>query len=419
MNRKRLFEEPYQPRNFAKTDVKKVGIIGAGMMGAGIAYVCAEKGIEVTLIDRSLELAQRGKAYSQKVTDRLISKDKMQPNVAENILGLITVSDTLDDLAGSDIVIEAVFEDAKLKAEILCKAASVVDKDIVFASNTSSLPITGLAKSYQNEEKFIGLHFFSPVDRMPLVEIIMGERTNADTLAKAYSFVKQMEKMPIIVNDSRGFFTSRVFALYVNEGIAMLGEGVDPALIESAAKEVGMPVGPLAVADEVSLSLINQIRDQKRNEIVAQGDKYEPHFAEQITDKMEKEFKRAGRAAGGGFYDYPQGEKKRLWSGLRDAFYNEKVLMQNKDIQDRMLFIQCLETIRCLEEDILISVNDANVGSIMGIGFPKYKGGAIQYVNDYGVQAFYNRSLELTEMYGERFTPPVLLEQKQNRNELF
>ncbi len=316
------------------------------------------------------------------------------------------------DLAGCDLIIEAVFEDRELKAKVSSAAQAVVGPDAVIASNTSTLPISGLATAVPDQTKFIGLHFFSPVEKMPLVEIIKGVRTSDETLARGFDFVLQIKKTPIVVNDSRGFFTSRVFGTFTNEGIAMLGEGVSAPMIETEARKAGMPVGPLAISDEVSLSLMSHIREQTAKDLRAEGKTLIEHPAFAVIDLLLKEYKRPGKAAGGGFYDYPATGQKHLWPELKTHFEKADGQISPKDIRDRLLFVQAIETVRCMEEGVLTSTADANVGSIFGIGFAAWTGGALQFINQYGVKDFVARAQYLAEQYGERFTPPALLLEK-------
>jgi len=295
----------------------------------------------------------------------------------------------------------------------------VLGADAVFASNTSTLPITGLATAVAKPEKFIGLHFFSPVDKMPLVEIIRGEQTSDETLARGFDYVMQIKKTPIVVNDSRGFFTSRVFGTFTNEGLAMLGEGVSAAMIENEARKAGMPVGPLAISDEVSMSLMNHIRQQTLSDLAAEGKSIPEHPAFAVIDLMLNEYKRPGKAAGMGFYDYPVGGKKHLWPELKARFEKADAQISQEDVRDRILFIQAIETVRCVEEGVLKSVADANIGSIFGIGFAAWTGGALQFINQYGVKDFVARAQYLAEQYGERFLPPALLLDKAAKGETF
>jgi 3-hydroxyacyl-CoA dehydrogenase/enoyl-CoA hydratase/3-hydroxybutyryl-CoA epimerase len=398
---------------------KKVGVLGAGMMGAGIAYVSAAAGIEVVLKDVSLEAAEKGKNYSAKLLDKKVSRGQMSAEKREAFLALIkpTVSDA--DFAGCDLIIEAVFEDRGLKAKVTAAAEAAALPDAVIASNTSTLPITGLASAIEQQQRFIGLHFFSPVDKMPLVEIICGEKTSDETLARGFDYVMQIKKTPIVVSDSRGFFTSRVFGTFTNEGLAMLGEGVSAAMIETETRKAGMPVGPLAISDEVSMSLQQHIRQQTIKDLAAEGKQMPDHPAYAVIDVMLNEFNRPGKAAGAGFYEYPEGGKKFLWPGLRERFEKADRQISQEDVRDRILFIQALETVRCLEEGVLRSVADANIGSIFGIGFAAWTGGALQFINQYGVQDFVARAQYLAEQYGERFLPPALLLEKAAKGETF
>ena len=408
-----------RPKDIAKSKVSKVAVIGAGMMGAGIAWATASKGIPVVLKDVSQEAADKGKAYSKKLLDKKVSRGQMAQSKADEILGLIHATTDAADFAGCDLVIEAVFENRELKAKVTQEAEKYLAPNALVASNTSTLPITGLAQASANPANFIGLHFFSPVDKMELVEIIKGKDTTPETLARAFDYVLQIGKTPIVVNDSRGFFTSRVFGTYVNEGIAMLGEGVYPWGIEMAAAKAGMPVGPLAVTDEVSLSLCQHIRDQSRADMEAEGKPWQAHPAEAVIDQMLGEYKRAGKAAGAGFYDYPAGGKKQLWPGLAEHYVKPEKQIQFRDMRDRLLFIQAIETVRCFEEGVLESVRDANIGSIFGLGFAPWSGGAIQYINQYGVAQFVERAKVLAKRYGARFNPPQLLLDKAAKGEQF
>jgi 3-hydroxyacyl-CoA dehydrogenase / enoyl-CoA hydratase / 3-hydroxybutyryl-CoA epimerase len=398
-----------RPRDTAKWKASKVGILGAGMMGAGIAWSNATRGVSCVLKDVSMEQAEKGKAYSAKLLEKRVKQGRMAAEQAASTLGLIQPTATASDLAGCDLVIEAVFEKRELKAAVTKEVEPYLAPNGVMASNTSTLPITGLAQAFSDPARFIGLHFFSPVDKMQLVEIIRGEKTSDETLARAYDYVQQIGKLPIVVNDSRGFFTSRVFGTFVNEGIAMLGEGLEPALIENAALSTGMPVGPLAVQDEVALTLSLHVANQTRADLADEGKTYAAHPATAIVERMVNEFKRCGKAAGAGFYEYPDGGKKHLWSELRRLFGKDGAAIPYEDVRDRILYIQSIETLRCLEEKVLESTRDANIGSIFGIGFPGWTGGAIQFVNHVGVKKFAERAEQLRRQYGERFAPPALL----------
>ncbi|WP_252271575.1 3-hydroxyacyl-CoA dehydrogenase NAD-binding domain-containing protein [Pseudomonas subflava] len=408
-----------RPQGIPQYVTKKVGVLGAGMMGAGIAYVSAAAGIEVVLKDVSIEAAEKGKAYSAKLLDKKVSKGHMTADKRDAFLARIKPTASDADLEGCDLIIEAVFEDRNLKAKVNAAAEAAALPDAVVASNTSTLPITGLATAVQKQDKFIGLHFFSPVDKMPLVEIIRGAKTSDETLARGFDYVLQIKKTPIVVEDSRGFFTSRVFGTFTNEGISMLGEGVSAAMIENEARKAGMPVGPLAISDEVSMSLMEHIRQQTVADLAAEGKQIPQHPAFDVIELMLKEYKRPGKAAGGGFYEYPEGGKKRLWPELKARFEKADAQISQEDVRDRILFIQAIETVRCLEEGVLKSVADANIGSIFGIGFAAWTGGALQFINQYGVKDFVARAQYLAEQYGERFLPPALLLEKAAKGEGF
>ena len=400
-----------RPANIAAKKLSKIGILGAGMMGAGIAYSCAVKGISVVLKDVSLEQAERGKNYSRKLLDKQITRGRMTPDKAEAILALIRPSQDMEALSGCEFVIEAVFEDRELKADVTRQCEQVLGADAVFASNTSTLPITGLAQASRQPEQFIGMHFFSPVDKMPLVEIICGQQTSDETLALCYDLTIQLGKTPIVVNDSRGFYTSRVFSTYVKEGVALL-EDAHPASVENAAYLAGFPVGPLAVTDEVSLSLIEKIALQTHQDLHREGKAGKSHPADAILKTM-LELGRSGKAGGAGFYDYPKSAgdkaaKKRLYPELgRFKANNQAIALE--DIKDRLLFIMALETVRCLDEGVLRSVGDGNIGAVFGIGYPKWTGGTLQFINHYGLKAFIERAEQLRLLYGERFEVPPSL----------
>lgn len=408
-----------RPKGPARHETKKVGVLGAGMMGAGIAYVSAAAGIEVVLKDVSIEAAEKGKTYSAGLLDKKVARGHMSAEKRDAFLARIkpTVDDA--DFDGCDLIIEAVFENRELKGKVTAAAEAAALPDAVIASNTSTLPITGLATAVAKPEKFIGLHFFSPVDKMPLVEIIRGEKTSDETLARGFDYVLQIKKTPIVVNDSRGFFTSRVFGTFTNEGIAMLGEGVSAAMIENETRKAGMPVGPLAISDEVSMSLMTHIRNQTAADLKAEGKAMPQHPAFAVIDLMVNEFKRPGKAAGGGFYEYPAGGKKHLWPELKARFEKADRQIPQEDVRDRILFIQAIETVRCVEEGVLLSTADANIGSIFGIGFAAWTGGALQFINQYGLDDFVARARYLAEQYGERFEPPALLLEKAAKGETF
>ncbi len=383
----------------------RVGLLGAGMMGAGIAWAQASRGIATVLKDVSLERAQAGKAYSAKISQGRVDKGRMSAPEQAALLARITATDKASDLQGCDLIIEAVFENRDLKAQVTKEAEPMLAPGGFFASNTSTLPISGLAQASTKPEKFIGIHFFSPVDKMQLVEIIRGKATDDETVARAFDYVQALGKIPIVVNDSRGFFTSRVFGTFVMEGAAMLGEGIPAPVIEHGGMQIGMPVGPLAVMDETSLALSVHVLDQTRADFAAEGKGYVAKPGELLVERLVKEHKRGGRAAGGGFYDYPAGGKKQLWGQLKPLF--EKAPPASgwdiNEVKLRLLYRQAVETARCLSENVLTSVADANVGSIFGIGFPGWTGGAMQFIYGMGVDAFEKRSTELAQRHGDGF----------------
>ncbi len=394
-----------RPKDVPRFKPTKVGLLGAGMMGAGIAYSQASKGIATVLKDVSQEKADLGKSYSAKITQGRVDKGRMTADKQAEILARIQPTAKVDDLQGCDLIIEAVFENRELKARVTKESEPMLAPGGFFASNTSTLPITGLATASSAPEKFIGIHFFSPVDKMQLVEIIRGKQTDDETVARAYDYVQAIGKMPIVVNDSRGFFTSRVFGTFVMEGIAMLGEGIPAAAIENAGIQCGMPVGPLAVIDETSLSLSVHVMDQTQADYAAEGKTYTPSPGEAIARRMVTELGRAGRAAGGGFYEYPaeKGAKKFLWPQLKPLFEKADAQWNITDLKDRLLFRQAVETARCLSENVLTTVHDANIGSIFGIGFPAWTGGAMQFIYGMGIEAFEARAAELAQKFGAGF----------------
>ena len=397
-----------RPKDVPAGKVKKVGILGAGMMGAGIAYVSAKVGIDVVLLDATQENAEKGKTYSQGLLDKAMSRGKATQEKRDALLARILPTTRYEDLKGCDLVIEAVFEDRAIKAECTRKAEAVIAADAVFASNTSTLPITGLAQVSSRPKNFIGLHFFSPVDKMPLVEIIVGEKTSEETLARSFDYVLQIGKTPIVVNDSRGFYTSRVFATYVMEGLAMLAEGVHPRSIEVAGLKAGMPMPPLALQDEVSLGLSLHVSEQTRRDLEAEGKTYPTHPGEAVLHVVAGKHGRMGKKAGKGFYDY-QGKEKSLWPELATLFPLLAEQPSQPELVDRMMFVQANEAARCFEEGVLRSVADANIGSIFGWGFAPHQGGALQFINAMGAQHFVERSRELAKAYGARFEPAAVV----------
>jgi len=420
-----------RPAGFPRRQASRVAVLGAGMMGAGIAYVAARNGIEVMLRDVTLAAAEKGKDSSRTLLDKAVSRGKLTGATRDEVLARITPTESVADLAGCDLVIEAVFENVRLKQQVFAEVEPVVAADALLGSNTSTLPISTLAEGVRRSQDFIGLHFFSPVDKLPLLEIVRGEQTSDEALARALDFAQQIKKTPIVVNDSRGFFTSRVIGTFVNEALAMLGEGVHPASIEQATTQAGYPVGVLQLADELNMELFVKIRNETRDAVEAAGGSLPGHPGEAVVDRM-LELGRPGRLRGAGFYDYDEaGARTGLWPGLATEFPvrgnpAERDLLE---LQERMLFAEAVESVRCLEEGVLGSVADANIGSIMGIGFPPWTGGVLQYINGYrgaartagsdGLPGFLARAEQLTERYGDRFSPPPLLRKKAENGETF
>jgi 3-hydroxyacyl-CoA dehydrogenase/enoyl-CoA hydratase/3-hydroxybutyryl-CoA epimerase len=400
----------------------KMVVLGAGMMGAAIAYVSARAGIEVVLKDVSLEAAERGKAYSVKLVEKAVSRGRSTQEQGDELLARITPSADPADAAGAELVIEAVF--AEIEPHLADGA--------LLGSNTSTLPITGLSEGVSRPEEFIGLHFFSPVDKMPLLEIIKGEKTSEETLYRSLDVAKLIKKTPIVVNDSRGFFTSRVIGTFINEGIAMLTEGIPAPTIEQASSQAGYPAPVLQLSDELNLKLMRKIRVAAKEAADSASSGWDAHPSEQVIDRMLDEFDRPGRLEGRGFYEYADGKRTGLWKGLRDAFppVDDPSSISLRDLEERMLFAEAIESVKCVDEGVIESVADANIGSILGIGFPGWTGGVLQYINGYGSQddsdaggrgpaAFVARARELAERYGERFTPPASLVEKAERGELY
>jgi 3-hydroxyacyl-CoA dehydrogenase / enoyl-CoA hydratase / 3-hydroxybutyryl-CoA epimerase len=405
-----------RPQGIEPWKATKVGVLGAGMMGAGIAYVCAKAGMEVVLKDVAVENAEKGKAYSEKLLDKAVSRGRSTEEKKAELLARITPTADPADLAGCDLVIEAVFEDPSLKHKVFAEIAEHVNPDALLCSNTSTLPISELATGVDRPGDFIGLHFFSPVDKMPLVEIIKGAETSEAALAKAYDVVQQIRKTPIVVNDSRGFYTSRVIGFMVNEGMAMLAEGVHPWSIERATSQAGYPAPVLQLSDELNLELMAKIAKASKEAAEREGKAY-GHPGLAVVDAM-LEAGRAGRLRGAGFYDYDEsGARGSLWTGLAELFPVAEQQIPLQDIKDRMLFAEALETAKCFEEGVIESSAAANIGSIMGIGFPPMTGGAAQFMVGYedpdsgeiGLGAFVKRADELAAAYGDRFVPTPYL----------
>ena len=391
-----------RPADVAPAPTAKLAMLGAGMMGAGIATVSAQAGMEVMLLDRDMESAERGKAHVEAELKKRVSKGKMTPDKMAEVLARVTPVTDVADLAGCDFVIEAVFEDVGIKAEMTQKVEAVLGPDVIFGSNTSTLPITGLAKAWSKPENFIGIHFFSPVEKMPLVEIILGEKTGPQAIAKALDYVRQIRKTPIVVNDSRGFYTSRCFGTYVTEGTEMVAEGVNPALIENMGKQLGMPVGPLAVSDEVSIELGYKIMSATQK---AMGDAYKPSKADAAIKTMVVDLGRLGRKNGKGYYDYPEGGQKSLWPGLSDHFPRAAGQPTPEEVRERLLYRQLIECARCYEEGVLTAPEDGDIGAIFGWGFAPYTGGPFSCMDTVGIAKVVETLDRLAQTHGERFAP--------------
>jgi 3-hydroxyacyl-CoA dehydrogenase/enoyl-CoA hydratase/3-hydroxybutyryl-CoA epimerase len=406
-----------RPAGHPAYQASTVLVVGAGMMGAGIAYSCARAGLRVILKDVNGEAASRGRDYSAKLLGKAVDKGKITAAERDAVLGRIHPTDQADDAAGADLVIEAVFEDPALKAKVFGELEPLVAPDALLGSNTSTLPITGLAEAVTRPADFIGLHFFSPVDKMQLLEIVVGVQTSDAALARAIDFARQIGKVPIVVNDSRGFFTSRVIGKFLDEAVAMVGEGIEPASIEQAGGQGGYPAPPLQLMDELTLTLPRKVREETKAAVLAANGTWPGHPAEPVMDRMIDELGRRGRSVGGGFYEYQDGQRTGLWPGLRNAFGSGRTQIPFQDMKERMLFAESIETVRCLDEGVLRSIADANVGSILGIGFPAWTGGTIQFINGYpgGLAGFVTRARELSARYGPRFAPPASLVARAER----
>jgi 3-hydroxyacyl-CoA dehydrogenase/enoyl-CoA hydratase/3-hydroxybutyryl-CoA epimerase len=406
-----------RPAGVPRSRVGKLGVLGAGMMGAGIAYVAASAGIEVVLLDITQAAADAGKAHSEKLLARALQRGSTTPDHAGTLLRRITTTTDYALLDGCDLVIEAVFESREVKRDVMQRAEAMIPVTALVASNTSTLPIHSLAVSSLRPAQLIGLHFFSPVDRMPLVEVIMSSQTSRETLARALDFVAQVKKTPIVVNDGPGFYTTRVFSAFIDEGACMLAEGVAPALIENAARLAGMPVGPLAQFDEVSLELSWRIVQQARADGLAE--QYTRSGAAPVIEKMIA-LQRRGRRHGAGFYEYPQdGGKKLLWPGLGAHFPVEREQPGAKELEARFLTIQALEAARCIEEGVVTNAADADLGAVLGIGFPQWTGGTLSYIDTVGIQRFVADCERFASRYGKRYAPSAWLKARAAAGKAF
>ncbi len=417
INKQAVEKGSLRPEGFERKKVKRLGMLGAGLMGAGVAYVSAKAGMDVVLLDRDMAAAEKGKDYSRNLVKKGMERGKVTQEKGDALLERIVPTDSYDELKDCDLIIEAVFEAEDIKKDVTEKTEAVIGKDIVFASNTSTLPITGLAKNFTRPHQFIGIHFFSPVDKMPLVEIIMGEKTDDETLALALDYVSQIKKTPIVVNDSRGFYTSRCFGTYVQEGYSMVKEGVNPALIENAGKMAGMPVGPLAVGDEVALDLSYKVGQATKK---ALGDKYVESPADGFVEKMVVELERFGRKNGKGNYVYPEdGGRKYLWPGLADHFPLAEEQPTVDDVKSRLMIRMAVECARCFEEGVLRDTASGDIGAIFGWGWAPFTGGPFSYIDTYGLDEFVRDADRLAQAFGPRFTPPQLLRDMADKGETF
>jgi 3-hydroxyacyl-CoA dehydrogenase/enoyl-CoA hydratase/3-hydroxybutyryl-CoA epimerase len=407
-----------RPAEVPAKPVKKIGVLGAGFMGAGVAYVSAQAGIDVVLIDRDQETADKGKAHSQKLITDQINRGRATAADRDALLAHITATPDYAALKDCDLIIEAVFEDRTIKEEVIAKAQAAIGKDTIFGSNTSTLPITSLAKSFKDSKRFIGVHFFSPVDRMMLVELILGKKTGDAALAVALDYVRAIRKTPIVVNDSRGFYTSRVVGTYIREGHLMLAEGVPAAMIENVGRMAGMPVGPLSLNDEVAVDLAWKILKATEADL---GPKAIDERQKTLLQEMVEKRGRYGRKNGKGFYDYPQNGPKRLWAGLADL-QPTKLDPDTIDVEvlkHRLLAIQALESARCIEEGVVTDMREADVGSILGFGFAPFTGGTISYIDGMGTKAFVDLCNGLAKKYGARFKPSKLLRDMASTGDSF
>jgi 3-hydroxyacyl-CoA dehydrogenase/enoyl-CoA hydratase/3-hydroxybutyryl-CoA epimerase len=404
-----------RPKGVPTSSVKRLGILGAGMMGSAIAYVAADQGMSVALLDRDLATAERGRDHARGLVDKAVARGKRSLAEGDALLSRITAIGDYAGLAGSDLVVEAVFEDRGVKADVTRRAEAVLPETAVFGSNTSTLPITGLAEASVRPAQFIGIHFFSPVDKMPLVEVILGRKTSDETLARTLDFVRQLRKTPIVVRDGRGFLTSRVCGAYLYEGMVMLREGVAPALIENAGRLAGMPVGPLALHDEVALDLSGHIRTQARQDL---GEAWRPKPGDDVLDLMLS-LGRIGRKGGKGFYEYPDGGRKFLWPGLTQHFPQAMSQPDVAGLKRRLLYIQVLETVQTMQDGVVTTAAEGDLGCLLGLGFPAYTGGPLSLVDTAGVGTFVGECRSLARKHGARFAPPRLLQRMTRNGEKF
>jgi 3-hydroxyacyl-CoA dehydrogenase/enoyl-CoA hydratase/3-hydroxybutyryl-CoA epimerase len=405
----------HRPAGIPVFKCKKLGMIGAGMMGAGIALVAAQRGIQVVLIDRDAAAAAKGKGHAEKVLNRLVEKGQQTREKADAILARITPATDYELLRDADMVVEAVFEDRAIKAEVTKKLDAVLPDSCVLATNTSALPITLLAQAARRPERYIGLHFFSPADRMPLVEVIRGKQTSDATLAQALDFIAQLKKTPIVVNDSPGFFTSRFIGSFVDDCLGMVAEGISPALIENCAKHAGMPVGPLAITDELSIDLSKHAGDSQAKEF---PETYKKGRSVPVINQLF-DLGRLGRKVGKGFYDYDETGKKKIWAGLSELYPQRAEQPNPHDLKQRILYVQAVEGARAMEDGVLLAPADGDVGAILGVGFPAYTGGPFCFIDGIGLHAFVAEADRLADLFGEHLRPPQLLRDMAAQGQTF
>ena len=414
VNKTKAEKGMHRPAGFEPFKCRKLGMIGAGMMGAGIALVAAQRGIDVVLIDRDQAAADKGKQYAEKALTKLVDKGRQTREKADAILARITPSTDYELLRDADMVVEAVFEDRAIKAEVTKKLDAVLPASCVLASNTSALPISLLAQASERPDRFIGLHFFSPADKMPLVEVIRGKQTSDATLAQALDFIAQLKKTPIVVNDKRGFFTSRFIGAFVDDAIGMVAEGIAPALIENCAKHAGMPVGPLAITDELSIDLSKHAGESQAKEF---PDEYKQGRSVPVINKLF-DLGRLGRKVGKGFYDYEEGGK-RIWPGLAEQYPLKSQQPSAHDLKQRILYVQAVEGARAMEEGVLLAPADGDIGSILGVGFPAYTGGPFCFIDGVGLPQFVAEADRLADLFGEQLRPPQLLRDMAAKGQTF
>ncbi|VCU58407.1 Enoyl-CoA hydratase [isoleucine degradation] / 3-hydroxyacyl-CoA dehydrogenase / 3-hydroxybutyryl-CoA epimerase [Tritonibacter mobilis] len=416
LNKQALEKGAVRPKGIEDQSVKKIGVLGAGMMGAGIALVSAQAGMEVVLIDRDQDAADKGKAYSAAYMDKGIKRGKATPEKKEALLAQITATPDRDALKGCDLIIEAVFEDPSVKAEMTKKVEAIIPEDCIFASNTSTLPITSLAEASVRPEQFIGIHFFSPVEKMFLVEIIKGEKTGDRAVAKALDYVRQIRKTPIVVNDARFFYCNRCIIPYINEGARMITEGVSPVLIDNAARQLGFPVGPIQLTDETSIDLGAKIARATK---AAMGDAYPESPADDLIFWMEDQG-RLGRKANAGFFDYDdKGKRVEYWKGLAEKYPQAAEQPDLIEVQERLMFAQVLEAVRALEEGVLMDIREGDVGAVLAWGFAPWSGGPLSWLDIIGTPYAAERCDQLAEAYGDRFACPPLLREMAEKGQTF